>query len=382
MHDDPHETIGFIGIGTMGARMAMRLLDAGFEVLVWNRTPDRCEALLARGAEEVDSVPELVEACDILLLCLPDASAVEEVVFGPEGVAGVADEEQLLVDLSGIDAEATRRFARELQAQSGAGWVDAPASGGPAAAAAGTLTLMAGGTEDDVERARPVLECLGRNVTHMGESGSGQLARACHQLLVDLSGIDADATRRFARELQAQSGAGWVDAPASGGPAAAAAGTLTLMAGGTEDDVERARPVLECLGRNVTHMGESGSGQLARACHQLMVGASTLLLAEMIALAERSGLDAELLPAAFAGGLADSPLLRVLAPRMAVREYEPLIARLGDVEKDLETALAAAREVDASLPMGALAAQLLRQHRARAGNDADSTSIVELYSAE
>jgi 3-hydroxyisobutyrate dehydrogenase-like beta-hydroxyacid dehydrogenase len=62
MHDDPHETIGFIGIGTMGARMAMRLLDAGFEVLVWNRTPDRCEALVARGAEEVDSVPELVEA--------------------------------------------------------------------------------------------------------------------------------------------------------------------------------------------------------------------------------------------------------------------------------------------------------------------------------
>ena len=295
MHDDPHETIGFIGIGTMGARMAMRLLDAGFEVLVWNRTPDRCEALVARGAEEVDSVPELVEACDILLLCLPDAAAVEEVVFGPEGVAGVADEEQLLVDLSGIDAEATRRFAREFQAQSGAGWVDAPASGGPAAAAAGTLTIMAGGNEDDVERARAVLECLGRNVTHMGESGSGQLARACHQL---------------------------------------------------------------------------------------MVGASTLLLAEMIALAERAGLDAELLPAAFAGGLADSPLLRVLAPRMAVREYEPLISRLGDVEKDLETALAAAREVDASLPMGALAAQLLRQHRVRAGNDADSTSIIELYSAE
>lgn len=295
MHDDQHETIGFIGIGTMGARMAMRLLDAGFEVLVWNRTPNRCDALVARGAEEVDSVPELVEACDILLLCLPGASAVEEVVFGPEGIAGVADEEQLLVDLSGIDAQATRRFARELQAQSGAAWVDAPASGGPAAAAAGTLTIMAGGNEDDVERARPVLECLGRNVTHMGESGSGQLARACHQL---------------------------------------------------------------------------------------MVGASTLLLAEMIALAERAGLDAELLPAAFAGGLADSPLLRVLAPRMAVREYEPLISRLGDVEKDLETALAAAREVDASLPMGALAAQLLRQHRARAGNDADSTSIIELYSAE
>ena len=295
MHDDQHETIGFIGIGTMGARMAMRLLDAGYEVLVWNRTPDRCEALVARGAEEVDSVPELVEACDILLLCLTDAAAVEEVVFGPEGIAGVADEEQLLVDLSGIDAQATRRFARELQAQSGAAWVDAPASGGPAAAAAGTLTIMAGGNEEDVERARPVLECLGRNVTHMGESGSGQLARACHQL---------------------------------------------------------------------------------------MVGASTLLLAEMIALAERAGLDAELLPEAFAGGLADSPLLRVLAPRMAVREYEPLVARLADVEKDLETALAAAREVDASLPMGALAAQLLRQHRARAGNDADSTSIIELYSAE
>lgn len=295
MHDDRQDILGFIGIGTMGARMAMRLLDAGFEVLVWNRTPGRCDELVLRGAEEVDSIPELVDACDILLLCLPDAAAVEEVVFGPDGIAAVADEEQLLIDLSGMDP---------------------------------------------------------------------------------------DATRRFARELQTQSGAGWVDAPAAGGPAAAAAGTLTIMAGGSEDDVERARPVLDCLGSNVTHVGESGSGQLARACHQLLVGGSTLLLAEMIALAERAGLDAELLPAAFAGGLADSPLLRVLAPRMAVREYEPPIARLADIEKDLETALAVAREVDASLPIGALATQLLRQHRARAGSDADGTSIIELYSAE
>ena len=109
---------------------------------------------------------------------------------------------------------------------------------------------------------------------------------------------------------------------------------------------------------------------------------SSDLLAEMIALAERAGLDAELLPQAFAGGLADSPLLRVLAPRMAVREVEPVVARLGDLEKDLETVLAVARGVDASLPLGALAAQLLRQHRVRAGSEADSTSIIELFSAE
>ncbi len=295
MHDDQHETIGFIGIGAMGSRMAMRLLDAGFDVLVWNRTPDRCDDLVARGAEELDTVGELVEACDMLLLCLPDADAVEQVVFGPEGIAAVVEEEQLLVDLSCTDPESTRRFARELQAQSGAGWVDAPVSGGPTAAAAGTLTIMAGGNEDDVERARPVLECLGNNLSHMGECGSGQLARACHQLLV---------------------------------------------------------------------------------------GASTLLLAEMIALAERAGLDAELLPSAFAGGLADSPLLRVLAPRMAVRQYEPVLSGLGTVQKDLDAVLDLARAADASAPFSALAAQLLRQHRARAGNETDISSVIEFFSAE
>lgn len=295
MQDDPQELIGFIGMGTMGSRMAMRLLDAGFDLLVWNRTPERCDAVVARGAEEADTIAELVEACDIVLLCLSDTGSVDEAVFGPEGVASVAEEGQILVDLSGIDPAATRRFAQELRQQTGAGWVDAPVSGGPAAAAAGTLAIMAGGDEDEIERVRPVLECLGRNVTHMGGSGSGQLARACHQLLV---------------------------------------------------------------------------------------GGGTLLLAEMIALAERAGLDAELLPQAFAGGLADSPLLRVLAPRMAVREYEPLLAQLGNLEKDMENALGVARESDASLPLGALAAQLLRQHRARAGSEADSTSIIELYSAE
>ena len=295
MRDDQDDTLGFIGIGTMGSRMAMCLLDAGFDLMVWNRTPGRCEALVARGAEEVDSIAELAEACDVLILCLPDADAVEDVVFGPEGIASVADEAQLLLDLSGIDPAATRRFARELRQQTGVGWVDAPASGGAAAAAAGTLAIMVGGNDEDVERLQPVLECLGSTLTHMGETGSGQVARACNQLLV---------------------------------------------------------------------------------------GAGTLLLAEMIALAERAGLDAEILPQAFAGGLADSPLLRVLAPRMAVREYEPLVARVGDLEKDLETALGVARSVDASLPLGALASQLLRQHRARAGSAADSASIIELYSAE
>lgn len=295
MHDDQHDTIGFIGLGTMGSRMAMRLLDAGFDLIVWNRTPGRCDALVAQGAEEADSVADLTDACDVLILCLPDADAVEDVVFGPEGIASVADEAQVLLDLSGIDS---------------------------------------------------------------------------------------DATRRFARELRQQTGAAWVDAPVSGGTAAAAAGTLAIMVGGEDEDVERLQPVLECLGSTLTHMGETGSGQVARACHQLLVGGGTLLLAEMIALAERAGLDAERLPQAFAGSLADSPLLRVLAPRMAVREYEPLVTRLGELEKDLEAALAVARSTDASLPLGALAAQLLRQHRARAGSDADSTSIIELYSAE
>ena len=295
MHQDQAEVIGLIGAGIMGAPMAMRLLDAGYELLVWNRTPGRCDALVAQGAEEVEDIADIAEHCDIILLCLADTAAVQEVVFGPEGIAAFGDADQLLVDLSSIEPGATRRFAQEL-----------------------------------------------RQATGMG----------------------------------------WIDAPVSGGPGSAAAGTLAIMAGGSEDDIERVRPVLECLGSNITRMGANGAGQLAKVCHQMMSCGSAMLLAEMIALAERAGIDAELLPAAFAGGIADSPLLRVLAPRMAVRQYEPLLARLATMQKDLDTVLSVACEAEASVPFSALAAQLLRRHRARVGNDIDSTSIIELFAAE
>src|SRR5262245_38769225 len=115
----------------MGRPIAARLLQAGYEVLVWNRSADRCEALSALGAEEVDTPAELGEHCDIVLLCLADAAAVESVVFGEDGIAVTADEDQLLIDLSSIPPETTREFARELEQACGTGWVDAPVSGGP-----------------------------------------------------------------------------------------------------------------------------------------------------------------------------------------------------------------------------------------------------------
>src|SRR5262245_21645661 len=115
----------------MGRPIAARLLEAGYEVLVWNRTPDRCGQLVELGAEEVDTPAELGEHCDLVLLCLADAAAVEAVVFGEDGIATTADEDQLIVDLSSIPPETTREYARELEQACGTGWVDAPVSGGP-----------------------------------------------------------------------------------------------------------------------------------------------------------------------------------------------------------------------------------------------------------
>jgi 3-hydroxyisobutyrate dehydrogenase len=295
MHDAMDEVIGFIGIGLMGQPIAARLLDAGHAVLVWNRTPGRCDELVDAGAEEAESLAALVDASDVLVLCVADTAAVQEVVFGPEGIADRGSEEQLLIDLSSIDPVATRNFATELE-------------------------------------------------------------QAC--------------------------GMAWVDAPVSGGVSSAEDGTLVVFAGGHEEDIERARPLFEAIAARVTRMGGVGAGQLTKVCNQMIVGCTALVIGEMIGLAERAGIDAERLPGALAGGLADSRPLQTLGPRMAVRQYEPVLGRLRTLQKDLDTVLAVAGQVDAAVPMSALAAQLVRQHRVYTDEAADCSTLVELFAAE
>ncbi len=286
------ERIGFIGIGLMGQRMGKRLLAAGHPLTVWNRSAGKCTELLSLGATEATDISTLVGRSDMVMLCVSDTAAVEQVVFDNGGIA---------------------------------------------------------------DSARP------------------------GQLLVDFSSIDPTATRRFATRLRQLSGTHWVDAPVSGGVGGAESGKLVIMAGGDEDDIERLRPVASALSQRLTRMGPTGSGQATKVCNQLIVAANAMLIAEAVALAERSGVDAGLLAPALAGGFADSLPLQILAPRMASRQFAPVQWKVATLLKDLDNAAALARECGTATPLAALANQRLRMHATGDNAQRDLASIIELF---
>lgn len=232
------------------------------------------------------------------------------------------------------------------------------------------------------EQADIVLLCLAdtavvREVV-FGDGGLVEGARA-GQLLVDHSSLEPAATRAMAADLEARSGMRWVDAPVSGGTAGAEAGTLAIMAGGRSEDVERVRPVLAHLGQRLTHMGDVGAGQVSKACNQMIVACNALVIAEVMALAERSGVDTRLLAPALAGGFADSKPLQILAPQMALSEFEPVKWHVRTLLKDLDTAVQLSREEGSATPMTGLAAQLMRLHGSQGHLEHDPSTLVNLY---
>lgn len=196
------------------------------------------------------------------------------------------------------------------------------------------------------------------------------------RLVIDLSSIEPQATRDIATQLRRANGARWVDAPVSGGVIGAEQGTLAVMAGGDSDDVDTAREFIAAFARRCTHMGPIGAGQLTKLCNQMIVGCNVLVLAEVMALARRAGIDAGRLPEALAGGFADSIPLQMTGPMMAHDTTEPVRWRVRTLLKDLDTALASAREFDSETPLTALAAEQLRAH---ALGDADPATLVQLY---
>lgn len=282
--------LAFAGIGLMGLPMTRRLLAVGYSLTLWNRTPDKCTPLLAQGAQRVQSPAELCREANVVMLCLANTEVVREVVFGPGGI---------------------------------------------------------------VEGARP------------------------GQLLVDFSSLEPAATREMAAELEARTGMRWVDAPVSGGTPGAEAGTLAIMAGGLEEDVERVRPILAHLGQRLTRMGEVGAGQVTKVCNQMIVACNALVIAEVVALAERAGVDASLIAPALAGGFADSRPLQILAPQMAASQFEPIKWHVRTLLKDLDTAVKLAREQGSATPMSGLAAQLMRLHGSRGFLESDPATLVE-----
>jgi 3-hydroxyisobutyrate dehydrogenase len=285
--------LGFIGIGLMGKPMCLRLLAAGYPLTVWNRTPAKLAEVAARGARHAASPAALARESELILMCVTDQHAAQAVLFGPDGVA---------------------------------------AGGAPG------------------------------------------------KLVVDFSSIAPEAARRFAARLREERGMGMVDAPVSGGTVGAEQGTLAIMAGGREEDVERARPVVMRLAQRFTRMGDHGAGQTTKLCNQIIVGSLLPVIAEAVRLAEAAGVDARALPQALKGGFADSLPLQVFGARMAARQFEPALGAVSIMLKDLENAAAVARERGVPLPMARTAAELYRLLVAQGHAEREPSVLVELLS--
>lgn len=285
------ERIGYIGLGNIGAPMAERIAGSGFPLTVFNRTPSGMKPLKALGAIPADSPAALTRFCDIICLCVTDAAAVETVVFGPDGVAAHGAPEKLLVDLSTVHPSDTQGIAARLREQCGMGWVDAPVSGGPAGARAGTLAAMVGG----------------------------------------------DAT-----------------------------------------DVERARPVLMTFAGKVTHMGPTGCGQATKACNQMINYGTTAIISEAMNFAARFGMNPSMLPDALAGGFADSSILRNYGPKLADGSFSGT-GNSHMTMKDMEIVLDLGRRTGSAMPLVSLLASFYRMLMAR-GHTADGLpGIARMY---
>jgi len=283
--------VAVIGVGVMGSAIAARLLDSGATVHIYDAAPGKGDTLIAKGAIAASSARQATAAADFVITSLNSAAIVERAVFGPEGVAMAADSTRLLIDMSSIDAARTAEMAARLAGETGMGWVDAPLSGGAPAAAKGALTLMLGGSEADVARARPLLARLSTNMSHMGASGTGQTVKLINQIL--------------------------------------------------------------CAN-------------------------AFLAVAEAVRFAEAHGVDASRVPAALAGGRADSAILQEFMAKMARRDFTPT-GRIDNMLKDLETVQAAALEKRVAMPVTSLIADLHRMLVAGGLGPADSAEYVRLF---
>ena len=261
------EQVGFLGLGTMGAAMAANLARAGFAVTAWNRSPGRAPELDALGVSRSATPADVARSVDVLVICVSDTPDVEAVLFGPEGIASGARAGQLVIDCSTIAPSATRDFAARLAA-----------------------------------------------------------------LGMDL-----------------------VDAPVSGGSEGAQKATLTIFCGGEAEAVERARPILSAMGKTITHVGPSGSGQAVKAVNQVILAGTYIGVAEGIVLAMKAGLDVGQVVDALGGGAAQSWVLANRSARMIANDY-PLGFKVELHRKDLAIALDLAREMGAELPVTELAA--------------------------
>jgi 3-hydroxyisobutyrate dehydrogenase-like beta-hydroxyacid dehydrogenase len=281
-------SLGYVGVGLMGLPMVQRLLSLGWKVRAYDVVPER---IAASGAQPGISAADAARGMDLVLLNLPTNHAVEEALFGKGGLYHTLNEKQLLIDFSTIPVDACRQHALKVEQHTGCRWVDAPVSGGPPACAAGTLTVMAGGTEEDLARLAPLMR--------------------------DIAG-------------------------------------------------------------RCTRMGPVGAGLAAKMINQLIVGVGHAMLAEAVALSEKAGIDAARIPECLAGGYADSNVMKAYWPRMVERDFAPR-GYVRQLLKDLEMVNQWAGGLEASTPMLAQALSLYRELASLGHTELDTSAIVKLY---
>lgn len=287
------QRIGLVGVGLLGEALARRMVQRGWSVTAWDRDAPRLELAGSIGAATAHSPKDVIDCSDVVILCVLDTEAVRQCVFGAHRLAG--------------------------------------------------------------------------NRRNRGK------------LLIDMSTIDPQATRDFAARAAAEAGLRWVDAPVSGGPAAALDGALTIMVGGSPEDFRQAEPVLRDLGAQVTLMGPCGSGQTAKIINQAIVGVGYALMTEAVLLAEAAGIDVERLPQCLSSGLADSVLLQRLYPRIAQRDFDAPTGYARQLLKDLKAVTAFARNHGEDLPLVECAQVLYSQYVEDGHGMAESASLIRLY---
>lgn len=284
------QNIALIGAGAMGGAIGARLCATGHDLHVFDLDAGRVAALVAQGARAMGSAAEAAAASDVVITSLNSARIVELAVFGAGGAAEGARPGTLIIDMSSIDPAATRALA----------------------------------------------------------------ARAT------------------------EAGLRWVDSPLSGGAPKALTGELTLMAGGTAQDVADAHLVLKDVASNYTHMGPSGAGQATKLINQVLCGIQFLGVAEATALAEDAGVDAARIPQALKGGRADSAILQEYMPRFAARDYRRT-GRIDNMVKDLNGAQDLARASNTAMPLTAICAEVHRMLTAAGLGGEDQAALMEYF---
>ena len=284
------DKIGFIGLGIMGRPMALNLIKAGFDLTAHARRAESMEPLAAAGAETCASPAEVARRASIIFTMVADTPDVEQVILG-DGKTGTA-----IID--GV--------------QPGA-------------------------------------------------------------VVVDMSTISASATRSMNERLLA-AGAELLDAPVSGGDVGAIAGTLSIMVGGSRPAFERVRPLFEVMGKNIVHVGDSGAGQVCKACNQVVISQTIAGVGEAMLLAKASGVDGAKVREALLGGFANSRVLELHGQRMLDDHYDPGF-KCVLFQKDMRLVMEAAHELGLALPGAAQAAQLINALVGQGDGELDSAAI-------